>query len=174
MSKKIDISAEHKLDDLTSVSQTVLPLAKQLLGTRGFVQIDLLENWESIVGPSLAKYCLPQKITFNKNQRENGTVFVMVFGGAFAMEIEGRKLQILQKINTFFGYSAVSNLKIVQNNSPDNFLIKQNADDKPKKILVSDSEQNYITELIKDIDSPDLKKRLENIGKHILSDKHKI
>ena len=40
-----------------------------------------------------------------------------------------------------------------------------------KKNLVSKEEQNYITEIVKDIDSSDLRQKLENLGKAVFSSK---
>ena len=126
MSKKLVISKEHRLNDLTGVGKTVRPLVKQILGKNGFMLIELMESWEDIVGQKLSNYALPQKISFAKDERTNGTLFLMVFGGAFAMEIESNKLKILQKVNSFFGYEALSKIKILQNNNPENFLFPEN------------------------------------------------
>ena len=114
MAKKIQIKEEHTLEDLTSVSKTILPLAKQLLGAKGLMEIEILSGWTSIVGEDLAQYSLPQKIFFRKNERSDGTLELLVLSGAFAMQIKQRESQILDKINTYFGYKAVSKLKIVK------------------------------------------------------------
>ena len=164
MAKKLKISSEHTLSDLTGVAKTIRPLAKQLLGKNGFMQIELLSSWEEIVGEKLSSYVLPQKISFAKDERTNGTLFLMVFGGAFAMEVESKKLQILQKVNAFFGYEALSKIKIMQNNNPHNFLMDKNVYDKPKKNLVSEEEETYIDELIKDVDDENLRLKLINLG----------
>ncbi len=171
MSKKIQIKEEHTLEDLTSVSKTIFPLAKQLLGAKGLMEIEILSGWTSIVGEDLAQYSLPQKISFRKNERSDGTLELLVLSGAFAMEIKQREPQILDKINTYFGYKAVSKLKIVQNSCPENFLIDKKPIDNMKKNLVSKEEQNYITEIVKDIDSSDLRQKLENLGKAVFSSK---
>lgn len=168
MAKKLQISAEHRLNDLTGVAKTVRPLAKQLLGKNGFMLIELMSSWEEIAGESLSRYVLPQKISFTKDDRTDGTIFLMVFGGAFAMEVENKKKQILQKINTFFGYEALSKIKIIQNNNPQNFLINKNVSDKPKKNLVSEKEETYIDELIKDVDDETLRSKLANLGRAVL------
>ena len=171
MTKKIQIKEEHTLEDLTSVSKTILPLAKQLLGAKGLMEIEILSGWTSIVGEDLAQYSLPQKISFRKNERSDGTLELLVLSGAFAMEIKQREPQILDKINTYFGYKAVLKLKIVQNSCPENFLIDKKPIDNMKKNLVSKEEQNYITEIVKDIDSSDLRQKLENLGKAVFSSK---
>ena len=171
MAKKIQIKEEHTLEDLTSVSKTILPLAKQLLGAKGLMEIEILSGWTSIVGEDLAQYSLPQKIFFRKNERSDGTLELLVLSGAFAMEIKQRESQILDKINSYFGYIAVSKLKIVQNSCPENFLIDKKPIDNMKKNLVSKEEQNYITEIVKDIDNSDLRQKLENLGKAVFSSK---
>ena len=107
-------------------------------------------------------YYLPDDIETMKGQ----DILQEDFGkGAFAMEIKQRESQILDKINTYFGYKAVSKLKIVQNSCPENFLIDKKPIDNMKKNLVSKEEQNYITEIVKDIDNSDLRQKLENLGK---------
>ena len=93
----------------------------------------------------------------------------MVFGGAFAMEVENKKQQILQKVNTFFGYEALNKIKIMQNTDQQNFLITKNVSDKPKKNLVSEKEETYIDEMIKDVDDENLRSKLANLGRAILN-----
>lgn len=169
--KKLILKENHTLDDLTQVNKTVLPLAKQLLGLNGMMEIELLANWRDIVGETLAQYSLPQKIRFNKNERSNGLIELVVLSGAFALEIKQREKQILEKINTYFGYSAVSKLKIIQNSSPENFLLNKKPIDNVKNFLVSETEQTYITELVKDIHSDKLRETLNNLGKAVLGKK---
>ena len=169
--KKLILKENHTLDDLTQVNKTVLPLAKQLLGLNGMMEIELLANWSDIVGETLAQYSLPQKIRFNKNERSNSLIELVVLSGAFALEIKQREKQILEKINTYFGYSAVSKLKIIQNSSPENFLLNKKPIDNVKNFLVSETEQTYITELVKDIHSDKLRETLNNLGKAVLGKK---
>ncbi len=170
-SKKMLIREERTLDDLTSVSKTIMPLAKQLLGAGGMIELEILSGWSSIVGEELAKYSLPQKISFSKNEKTGGTLQLIVLSGAFAMEIKQREPQILSQINTYFGYNAVTKLKIIQNSCPENFLLNKKPIDNVKKILVSAEEQNYITEIIKDVDNSNLREHLENLGKAVFSNK---
>ena len=171
MAKKIDISSEHKLTDLTNVAKTVNPLLRQLLGNNGMLFLELLNSWEEIIGKELAKYCLPQNISFKKDQRIDGCLNISVLSGAFAMEIQQRQRQIIEKINSFFGYPAISKLKIIQSANPENFLLNKKPIDKMKKNVVSASEESYITELTKDINNDELRKTLENIGKYVFSNK---
>ena len=96
---------------------------------------------------------------------------MLVLSGAFALEIQQREPQILEKINTFFGYTAITKLKIIQNSCPENFLLSKNPIDNLKNFLVSEEEQNYITEIVKDVENKDLRQHLENLGKAVFGNK---
>ncbi|MCI5634470.1 MAG: DciA family protein [Alphaproteobacteria bacterium] len=169
--KEIIINKEHTLEDLTSVSKTIMPLAKQLLGAKGMLEMEILSDWTAIVGEELAQYSLPQKISFHKDERSNGTLELLVLSGAFALEIQHRESQILNKINAYFGYDAVAKLKIIQNSCPENFLFTKKPIDNVKKNLVSPEEHNYITEIIKDVDNNELRRHLEILGEAVLGSK---
>jgi hypothetical protein len=113
---------------------------------------------------------LPQRLNFRRDERTNGCLELLVLGGAFALEIKQREAQILEKINTYFGYTAVDRLKIIQCSNPDNFLLKK-PQDNPKKNLVSLADKCYVTELVKDIDNQKLRETLENIGLAVFGSK---
>lgn len=171
MSEKLKISAVHRLDDLTGIGKTIRPLVRQLLGKNGTMQLELMTNWEEIIGKSLAEYTMVQKISFNKDERTNGTLFLSVLGGAFALEIENKKTIILRKINAFFGYEAINKIKIKQTADAENFLLNKNVYDKPKKNLVSTEQKSYITELTEGVKNENLRSKLERIGCEILNNK---
>lgn len=172
MARGLKINKEHTLKGLTNIGQTALPLAKQLLGPRGFTQMELLSSWSFIVGEDMAQYSLPQKLIFPKDERTNGCLTIMVPAGAFAMEISQREPQIIEKINTFFGYPAVNKLKILQSGTPENFSVRKKPIDKVKKTVVSEKEESYITELVKDIERDELREALEALGHAVYSQHH--
>lgn len=156
--------------DLTSISKTVAPLAKKLLGKKGLVEVDLIINWNSIVGDDFACFSVPQSIKFPRNERANGTLELSVPAGAFALEVQARKTVLIEKINAFFGYAAIKDIKTIQSNSFS--CAKQNVEDQ-KKRLVSLEEENYIKETISEIKSQTLKDALQNLGQSILGNKNK-
>lgn len=173
MAKKIEINSEHRLSDLTAIAKTASPVARQLLGKRGFLLVDLLSAWQEIVGAEIASYTLPQKITFPKDEQTNGCLLLAVSAGAFAIEIKQKENRIIDKINVFFGYPAISSLKISQTDNVDNFLIAKKQPDKLKKKVVSAEEESYITEVTGEIKDNNLRNTLENIGRAVFSKKHK-
>ena len=169
MAKKIQINKEHNLTDLTNVAQAINPLLRQLLGNNGMVTLELLNSWQDIVGKDMSAYCWPQKIVFKKNERTDGCLNLNVLAGAFAMEIQQKQQQIIEKINVFFGYPAISKIKICQTADMKNFSIGKKNIDKVQKNVVSPEEESYITELIKDINDDELRQSLERIGRAVFA-----
>ena len=171
MTRPLKINKEHILNDLTSVAEMTMPLAKQILGRRGFMQLELLSSWASIVGENMAQYSLPQKLTFPKDSHSDGCLTIMVPAGAFATEIAQNEPQIIDKINVYFGYPAVSKIRILQNGTLQDYLLKKKPIDKVKKTVVTDEEESYITELTKDIEQPELREVVAELGRAILQRK---
>jgi len=99
------------LDSLTREAQK---LTRPLLGQHGFAQVELIAHWSDIMGQELALGVKPVKLTFPAKDRMNGTLYVRSAGGAFALLLEHQKGRIMERVNTYFGYPAVSNLKIEQ------------------------------------------------------------
>ena len=167
MARELKIDKEHHLHDLTSVSEVTLPIAKQILGPRGFMHMDLLTSWSNIVGENMARYSLPQKIVFPKDLHSDGCLTIMVPAGAFAMEITQNEPQIIDKVNTYFGYPAIKKIKILQNGAPQDFLLGKKPINKIKKSVVTDKEESYITEITKDIKQLELRKIIADLGRAV-------
>lgn len=54
------------------------------------------------------------KIGFRGKERQNGVLQVAAVNGAFALELQHREKFVLEKVNAFFGYKAVSNSRSVR------------------------------------------------------------
>ncbi len=78
----------------------------------GFINAKILNQWGAIVGESLAKICEPQKITFEPNQTRNGVLHITVSNPAFSLELSSYEARIIERVATFFGYKAVSKIRI--------------------------------------------------------------
>ncbi len=158
--------------DLTALSKTMAPLTKQLFGKKGFVEVSILTNWDKIVGKELADFSVPQKIDFKREQKNNGILHLQVPSGAFALEIQHREKFILEKINAYFGYNAVSGLKIVQNATISLISDVSQIEEEPQNLL-TEQENDYIQSLSQEIKSSKLKEILIKLGHCIFNDNHK-
>ena len=81
---------------------------------RGFAEPDILIRWAEIAGPHLAEACQPVKISYGRSAPGLGASLLVRASGARATEIEHRAPQIIERINAFYGYRAVSRLRLTQ------------------------------------------------------------
>ena len=123
---------------------------------KNFIQFSLLNNWESIVGKKISKFCKPDKIIFSHTKNINGTVFLKTIRGR-SLEIEFQSEEIIEKLNQYFGYKAINKISIIQE-----FNIKKSEITK-KKISI-EVKKNQINEIDK-IKKLNLKKALKNLNK---------
>jgi hypothetical protein len=108
------------------VATLVSKLTRKALGKYGFSYGGLITEWETIVGHDLAQSCTPEKLTFPSNKRDSGVLRLRADGGA-ALELQHLEPQILERINSYFGYRAVSRLQLV--NGP----VRRNANEPSPK-----------------------------------------
>lgn len=176
MTQKTDKHSEDKRTnaDLLAVAKNIRPLVQKILGQNGIMQVEMLGHWEEIIGSDLADYCFPEKIDFRANQRSDGVLHLLVPSGAFALELQHRETQILAKINTYFGYKAVSSLRIRQDAQ---FDFENMRKPKPLKnnepLLVSDDEKNYIQEITNEVQNEHLKEILIKLGYSVFNENNK-
>lgn len=156
----------RKYEGLSSLVPEIRELTKAALGVRGFSGVDILQNWEDMIGPDLAQGARPEKLTFERNARMGGTLVVKTAGGAFAMLFEHQKARVLERINTFFGYPAVAKIKIIQGS------LKLQA---PKKVVpekkVSPEAIEELTQKVAGIEDETLRTATFEIGKELLKQK---
>ena len=111
MNNKKQHSKERRTG-LRPVAAFLPGLTKKALGRFGFSYIGLITDWEVIMGPEISRQSAPEKLTFPRNKRECGVLRLRAESGA-ALTIQHLQPQILDRINTYFGYRAVVQLKIV-------------------------------------------------------------
>jgi hypothetical protein len=86
---------------------------RNTMGGRGFAEAGLITEWASIVGNDVARMSRPAQLAFPRGERK-GAVLTIECGGAAALELQHLKPQILDRINSHFGYAAVAELRFKQ------------------------------------------------------------
>jgi hypothetical protein len=93
---------------------------------RGFATVGLLSEWPAIVGAELAQFTMPDKVVWPqrrddtgpdsppKGHRVEGAILVLRVEGPRAIEVQHRSGQILERVNSYFGYRAVAEMRILQ------------------------------------------------------------
>lgn len=112
------VPSEKRVRWVKPVSQSVDRLTKGLLGKHGFTQGAIVTNWPEIVGEAMAQHTQPEKIVFSRDGVSGGVLHLKTDSGAYAMEVQHREPQIIERINTYFGYRAIERLKLIQGPLP--------------------------------------------------------
>jgi hypothetical protein len=92
-------------------------IAGRALGRRGFAEAGIVTDWGSIVGETLARQSLPLKLAFPPGRREEGVLQVLV-AGPLAIELQHLAPQVLERVNAYLGYRAVTQLRLRQGPLP--------------------------------------------------------
>ena len=79
---------------------------------RGVAEAGVLTDWPSIVGEALAARCQPVKMT--GSDRGHGGILHVHVAGSAALELQHSEPQLLERINSYFGYPAVARLRLIQ------------------------------------------------------------
>lgn len=79
----------------------------------GFVQSSVVSRWPEIVGERYAKLSVPESIRFPQGARADGVLTLLV-EGAHGTMLQHVAPTIIERVNRFFGYSAVARIVIRQ------------------------------------------------------------
>ena len=99
---------------LRHFSSSIPKTLKKHLKKGGYNYSNIVDNWNKMVSKKISDCCYPITIKMEKEMR-NGTLVLNVLHGK-ELEIEYAKEEIIDNINSFFGYNCISQvtLKIVQ------------------------------------------------------------
>ncbi|MBM3502874.1 MAG: DUF721 domain-containing protein [Alphaproteobacteria bacterium] len=97
------------------VREVVAALTKGAFRKQGFTQTEILTRWPAIVGETLAEVTAPERLQFHKG---GGATLVVRTEGSFAPELQHLTPLVVERVNTHFGYRAVTKLAIVQGPLP--------------------------------------------------------
>ena len=98
------------IQGLRSFSDTLPKNIKKIIKKKGHIYSETLNNWKYIVGDEIFKFSYPR---FFKHSNKFGVscLIIMVKRG-HEIDLEYSKKQIMDKMNSYFGYLVVENLKI--------------------------------------------------------------
>jgi hypothetical protein len=99
------------IQGLRSFKDTLPKNVKKIINKKGHIYSETLSNWRYIVGDDLFKVCYPKTFK-NSNKFGVSSLMVMVKRG-HEVDMEYSKKDILDKMNSFFGYSVVEKLKFI-------------------------------------------------------------
>ena len=157
MSFKNNIKQRNRsFQGLRSFKDTLPTSIKKIIKKKGHIFSETLDNWKLIVGSEIFQICYPKTFK-NSNKFGVSTLHVMVKRGR-EIDLEYSKKEIMDKMNSFFGYLVVEKLKFIS------------FDDAQTKFEKIDENKNYVTnskytDRIKDIKNDKIKQSLLELTK---------
>ncbi|CAO3430952.1 DUF721 domain-containing protein [Azospirillum doebereinerae] len=144
------------------IGQTVPDVAGKVLGKRGLAFGALITDWPAIVGQQMALRTAPDKLSFPRGKREEATLHIRAMG-AIALELQHLEPQIVERINSFFGYRAVARIKLIHAALPPapSPMVRQ-------RTLTMDEEIS-VTTTIATVEDEELRATLERFGRSLLA-----
>ena len=138
---------------------------KNVVEKRGFTVTRVLTHWQEIVGEDISLIAKPIKIGSDKQGL--GSTLTVLCLGAYAPIVQTMLQEIREKVNSVYGYSAISKVRITQTGSFENFKSKEN-----RKNIKDEIIDPKVLESSEEISSPisneDLRKALQELGKNVL------
>ena len=143
------------IQGLRSFKNTLPKNVKKIIGKKGHIYSETLDNWRSIVGADLFKVCFPKSFK-NSNRFGSSYLSIMVKRG-HEVDLEYSKKLILDKLNSYLGYNAVEKLK---------FISFEDEELKLKEKINKDATNNEYKEKISKIKNDKIKKSLIELSKY--------
>jgi hypothetical protein len=106
------------------VGSYVPKLTRKVLEKYGFSAATLITDWSAIVGADIAAYAQPERLKWprggspdaepQRSAGSSGATLQLRVEGARALDVQYRSRQIIERINAYFGYRAVAQLRLLQ------------------------------------------------------------
>ena len=152
--KKNNNKSQNFIQGLRPFSSSIPKTLKKHLKKGGYNYSNIVDNWTKMVNRKISDACYPITVKMGKKMRD-GTLVLNVLHGK-ELEIEYEKKEIIDKINSFFGYNCINQvtLKIIQ----EKIKMKNNKFPKIKNL-------SEISKKMKQVNDIQLKSSLNNFLK---------
>ena len=146
--------SQNFIQGLKPFSSSIPKTLKKYLKKSGYNYSNIVDNWTKMVSKKISDACYPITVKMGKEMRD-GTLVLNVLHGK-ELEIEYSKKEIIDKINSFFGYSCINKiiLKIVTEK------VKNRKNEFP-----SIKNLSKINQKIEEVNNDELKNSLNNLLK---------
>ena len=114
MHNKNNNKTQTFIQGLRPFSSSIPKTLKKHLKKGGYNYSSIVDNWTKIVSKKISDACYPVTVKMGKEMRNGKLILNVIHGKEMAIEYE--KKEIIDKINSFFGYNCISQiiLKITQ------------------------------------------------------------
>jgi len=149
-----------------TLGANISKLAKRVYGRRGLADGAIAREWTTIVGALIAKHSQPDRITYANRERTEGLLHLRVDHSAMATELQHLEVQLLERINGYFGFKAVARLRFIHG------PIAERSDGLSETpVRAPEPPPNArVSREVADVDDPELRAALERLGNAVAFD----
>ena len=154
MHNKNNNKTQTFVQGLRPFSSSIPKTLKKYLRKGGYNYSNIIDNWTKMVSKKISDSCYPIKVKMGKDMKDGNLVLNVIHGKE--VDVEYEKQEIIDKINSFFGYNCISQvtLKIIQDKINSN-----------KKVFPKIKNHSKIEEKMGKIKNIELKSSLNNFLK---------
>ncbi|UYV38747.1 DUF721 domain-containing protein [Rhodobacteraceae bacterium D3-12] len=138
--------------------------------TRGFAVTRLLTHWSEIAGEEIAAISRPVEVSYGRGGF--GATLSLLTTGANAPMLEMQKETLRERVNSVYGYTAISRVRVTQTHATG--FAEGRADfthrkAKPTEAAPDPVIQGQVAEVAAPVGDADLRRALEALGQNVLS-----
>ena len=108
--KKYNNKSNTFIQGLRPFSRSIPKDLKKLLKKGSYNFSNIIDNWTKMIGKDISNICFPSTIRMGK-EMNNGILILNVVHGN-ELTIEYSKQEIIDKINSFFGFKCIKEVKL--------------------------------------------------------------
>ena len=154
MHSKNNNKTQSFIQGLRPFSNTIPKTLKKHLRKGGYNYSNIVDNWTKLVSKKIANACYPITVKMGKNMKDGNLVLNVIHGNE--VEVEYEKKEIMDKINSFFGYNCISQIKLK--------IIEEKIKFKKNKLPIIKN-LSKINNKIASVQNPELKESLKKFLK---------
>ncbi|WP_412051543.1 MULTISPECIES: DUF721 domain-containing protein [unclassified Hoeflea] len=153
-------------------SQQIAEIANHLidpiLAKRAGINTLLLGSWDEIAGEQFAGCSRPERIRWPRQDSPNEVgggfspgVLTIACEGARALFLMHQEAELISRVNSFFGFRAILQIRIVQKaiHAPTH---------KPAARPLSAADKQRLADMLADVEDPKLRQALEKLGQGVI------
>lgn len=163
--------AEYKRRGATQIADVANKLIDPVLARRAGINTALLGSWSEIAGREFADCTRPEKIAWpRRDEAGDGGyqpgVLTVACEGSRALFLTHAQGELISRINAFFGYAAIRQIRIVQKPVVQHSKTRKN---RPLDAVAA----ARLDEMVEDMEDGKLKEAILRLGRGVLAPKRR-
>ena len=157
------------------IAEVANRLVDPVLARKAGINTALIGSWDEIVGENFADCTRPEKISWPRRNNElagdsggmEPGVLTIACEGSRALFLTHAQGELIQRINGFFGYPAIRQIRIVQKPVRPTQKIRR----KPRALTASEAAR--LKTMTSDIENENLRAALDKLGRAVIGSRRK-